>query len=98
MEIVLKIEKKNLEQVKSTLLTDDVVSRGSITFKEAKSLGMKGGGYYCYITGIDNVCNKAKDLVKDTAKLVEGKERDEVIAKIKAEEEQAAEGFGAIFG
>ena len=98
MEIVLKIERKNLEQVKTILLADDVVSRGSIQFREATSLGMKGEGYYCYIAGTDDVCNKAKEITKDIGKLVEGKERDKIIAKIKADEEKAAEGFGAIFG
>ncbi len=98
MELVLKIEKKDLEKVKGILLVDDVVSRGSIKFKEGTTLGMKGKGYYCYVAGTEDVCNKAKELIKDLAKLVEGKEKDGVIAKIKAEEEQAAEGFGAIFG
>lgn len=98
MEIVLRIEKKNLEQAKRILLSDDIVSRGSIQFKEGKSLGMKGEDYYCYIAGTEEVCNKAKELSKDFGKLIEGKEKDEVISKIKAEEEKAAEGFGAIFG
>ena len=98
MEMVFKIEKKNSEEAKRILLADDIVSRGSVQFKEASTLGMKRDVYYCYIAGTDAVCNKAKELTKDIVKLVEGKEKDEVIAKIKAEEEKAAEGFGAIFG
>ena len=62
------------------------------------SLGIKGEGYYCYISGTEDVCNKAKELAKDLTKIVEGEEKNKVIAKIKSEEEQAAEGFGAIFG
>lgn len=97
MEVVISIEMKNLQKVKEILLKDDVVSRTSIVFKDAKDLTGKEG-YYCYISGLDEQCKRALELAKDLVKEVKDKERDEVISKIKGEEEKAMEGFGGIFG
>jgi len=106
MEIVLSIEQKNLQKVKDILLKDDVVSRASIVFKEAKGLTGKEG-FYCYISGSEEQCKKALEKVKiknektgevvELAKEVSGKEKEEVVSKIKEEEDKALEGFGGIF-
>ena len=98
MELVLKIEKQNLQKVKDILLKDEIVSKASIIFKESKSLGLDGVYYYCYISGLDEVCNKAKELTKDLVKIVNEKDTKEIIKKIKSEEESAMTGFGNIFG
>lgn len=97
MEVVLLIETKNLAKVKDILLKDDVVSRASIVFKDAKIFGGKDG-YYCYINGLEKQCKKAIELTKDLAKEAMEKEKQEVINKIKEEESKAMEGFGGIFG
>lgn len=107
MEIVIQIETKNYQKVKEMLLKDDVVSRASIVFKEAKLYGGKEG-YYCYITGLEEQCKRALEIVKlkdektgevvELAKEVTGKEKEEFVKKIKEEEERAMEGFGGIFG
>jgi len=108
MEILLLIETKNYSKLRDILLKDDVVSRASITFKDAKSLSDKEG-YYCRISGTEEQCKKALELIKikpeeeggemiELAKEVENKEGEEVIKKIKEEEEKATEGFGGIFG
>ncbi len=97
MELLIKIE-KDLEGIKRILLEDDIVGRGSILFKEASSLGFKEKCYYCLITGRDDLCHRAKELLKDKVKIIEGKEKQHVLDKIKNEEETAQEGFGAIFG
>ena len=98
MEMVLKIKKQNLQKVKDILLKDETVSRASIMFKESKSLGLKGDHYYCYISGLDEACDKAKELTKDWAEVVSEKDTKEIIEKIKSEEESAMTGFGDIFG
>ena len=98
MEIVLKIKKENLQKVKDVLLKDDVVSRASVTFKEAKILGLKDDEYFCYISGLEEACKKAKELTKNLAEIANKKEEEEVIKKIKEEEESAMSGFGSIFG
>ncbi|MEM5836537.1 MAG: hypothetical protein QXR09_02730 [Candidatus Aenigmatarchaeota archaeon] len=106
MEIVLSIEQKNLQKVKDLLLKDDVVSRASIIFKEAKSLNGREG-IYCYISGLEEQCKRALEKVKvknektgeilEIAREVSGEEKEEVISKIKEEENRALEGFGGIF-
>jgi hypothetical protein len=106
MEIVLSMEQKNLQKVKDILLKDDVVSRASIVFKEAKGLTGKEG-FYCYLSGSEEQCKKALEKVKikdektsevtELAKEVSGKEKEEVVSKIKEEEDKALEGFGGIF-
>jgi len=107
MEVVVSIEMKNLQKVKDILLKDDVVSRASIVFKEAKGITGKEG-YYCYLSGLDEQCKRALDIlmlknektgeVIELAKEVKDKEKENVINKIKEEENKAMEGFGGIFG
>jgi hypothetical protein len=97
MELLLSIESKNLQKAKEILLKDDVVSRASITWKDAKSFGGKEG-YYIYVSGLEEACKKAVELSKDFAKEIKGKEKEKFIKRLKDEEDKAAEGMGGIFG
>jgi hypothetical protein len=106
MEIVLQIETKNYPKVKDILFKDDSVSRASIVFKDGSVANKEG--YFSYISGSDEQCKRALKLVElkdektgeviELAKEITGKEKDEVINKIKEEEDRAAEGFGNIIG
>jgi hypothetical protein len=98
MEVIFKVEKKNLQKVKDILLKDEVISKASVTFKESRSLGLKGDYYYCYVSGLNEACDKAKNVMKDLAEVVKEKDAKDIIEKIKAEEESAITGFGGIFG
>ena len=86
MEVVFKIEKQNLQKVKDILLKDETVSKASVMFKESNSLGLEGDYYYCYISGLDEACDKAKELTKDLAEVVNEMDAKEIIEKIKSEE------------
>ena len=97
MEKLLLIESKNLQKAKDVLLKDDVVSRASITWKDAKSYGGKEG-YYIYVSGLEEACKKAIELSKDFAKEMIGKEKEEFVRRLKEEEDKASEGMGGIFG
>ena len=96
MEIVFKIKKQNLQKVKDVLLKDELVSKASIIFKESKSLGFDEDEYFCYISGLEEACSKAKKLIKNLGEII--KKKDEVVKRIKDEEESAMTGFGNIFG
>ena len=96
MEIVLKFESKILQKIKDVLLKDDMVSRSSMLFKEGSII--KQQGYYCYISGTEEQCKKALEISKELAKEVTGKEKENLISKIKEEEDKASEGLGGIFG
>jgi hypothetical protein len=100
MELVLLIEAKNYPKVKDKFLKDDSVSRASISFKEGSIIGKDD--YYCYISGTEEQCRHVLELIKEDgielAKEVTGKEKEEIINKIKEEEDKAVEGFGNILG
>ena len=97
MELLLHLESKNLQKVKDLLLKDDMVSRSSIMWREAKSFGFSEG-YYCYISGTEPQIKKAQELAKELTKEVKDKEKDKVLGTIKEEQDKALEGFGGIFG
>jgi len=108
MEMVIIIETEKYQKVKDMLLKDDLVSRASITFKEAKTVDENKEGYYCYVSGTDEQCKKVLEIIKRKnpktgeefiyAKEVSGKEKDKVIKTVKEESDKASEAFGSIFG
>lgn len=96
MEILLALKKESYQKVREVLLKDEIVSRASIVFKDGSVLGKEG--YYCYVSGTEEQCKRAIEMTKDLAEEVSGEEKKEVVNFIKAEENKANEGFGAIFG
>jgi len=114
MEVILHTDGNNYKKIKEKLLSDEIVNRASIVFKEATQFG-KESGYLCVVTGDEERCKRALELAKGeveekektsmpvetTAELAEeitGKEKEEILKKIKEEEDKAIEGFGGIFG
>ncbi|MEM5877997.1 MAG: hypothetical protein QXF12_03905 [Candidatus Aenigmatarchaeota archaeon] len=93
MDILFKT--KNLEQVKQTILNDDILARASFIFKESSILGEKEKFYFCLFSGTEEQAERAKLLLKEIAEISNDQE---IIKKIKEEQDKAAEGFGAIFG
>lgn len=96
METVLQVESKNMSKMKEILNKDDVVSRASITFREGSMIGKDG--YFCLVQGSDEQCKRAVEISKDLAKEADVKDAENLVAKIKEEEESAAAGMGSIFG
>jgi hypothetical protein len=108
MELVLSIATDKYQKVKDKLQKDNLTSRASMIFKEAKGIIEGKDGYYCYISGTEEQCKRILELIAPKnpktgevfvyATEVNGKEKDLIIAKIKEEENKALEGFGGIFG
>lgn len=96
MELLLLIETRNYSKVRECLLRDDIVSRASLIFKEAKVFGGEEG-YYCYASGTEEQCKKVLELTKDLAKEIKNRKKEEIINKIKEEEDKANVAFGGIF-
>jgi hypothetical protein len=99
MKIVFSIEPANKAEAELIVKEDDIISRQSIIMRTAASLGMEaklGNVYVLVIDGSDVSINKARELLKNLAKLIE--DSDEIFRKIKEDDEKAVEGFGAIFG
>ncbi|MCD6403434.1 MAG: hypothetical protein J7K98_03835 [Candidatus Aenigmarchaeota archaeon] len=96
MEILYFIPQDKYQEARNRLLKDDAVSRASITFKEAKTLGVEKDGFFCYVSGTEEICRKAIEILEEFGEKVE--EEEEIIKKIKEEEDTAIQGFGGIFG
>ncbi|HWM51389.1 MAG TPA: hypothetical protein VNO76_08600 [Thermoplasmata archaeon] len=77
---------------------DDIVSRQSITAREAKSLGMTGDDRYVLIEGSEPGIARATELLEDIAKALAGAEAERVYRRFRAQDEEAASGMGLIFG
>ena len=87
---VFKFEKK--------VLIKNEFARNGYTLRGAEALGLKEGNFL-YIKADAEFFKKNEHLLIQTgAKLLSGKEAEQVEKKIEAEEESAAAGMGGIFG
>jgi len=77
---------------------DDLVSRQSITSRDAKSLGLPGDDRYVLVEGSDAGVARATELLKDLAHALAGTEAERVYRQFRAQDEEAASGMGLIFG
>ena len=79
---------------------DDLVSRQSITSRDAKSLGLPGDERYVLVEGSDAGVARATKLLKDLdlALALAGAEAERVYRQFRAQDEEAASGMGLIFG
>ena len=92
----MHFKSENFAKGKDVLLTDDVVGRASLIFKEGSIIGKDG--YYCLLSGTEEQCKRALELVKGLAEEVKDETKSQLIKKIKEEEDRAIEGFGSILG
>ncbi|MCX6820505.1 MAG: hypothetical protein NT016_00935 [Candidatus Aenigmarchaeota archaeon] len=106
MEMVLHVEDgQAFRKIKDTMLADETVNRASITFKDAKMYTQKAGNLII-VSGTDDRLKAAAAIAKaektadgkPVAAELEGKEKEEVLRKLKEEEDRAIEGMGGIFG
>jgi hypothetical protein len=81
----------------NVLMADDVVSRQSVTVRDAKSLGLKGDDRYVVVEGIESALARAVELLKGIVPLKQ-KEAEDVFRRFRSQDEQAASGMGLIFG
>ncbi len=77
---------------------DDVVSRQSVTARDAKSLGLPGDDRYVLVEGSDAGVARAAELFKDIARALTAAEAERVYRRFRAQDEEAASGMGLIFG
>ena len=96
MDIVLEVEKSNVNKLRDALNKDNTTTRASIVFKDGSIIGKEN--QFCKISGTDEIIEKAKEISKDLGKEVDEKTKDEFLLKLKEEEEKASEGMGGIFG
>lgn len=78
---------------------DDLVSRQTITIRNAKALGLDGDSTYIKIEGSQEAIERAVEMVEDNdlGKKADDDEAKEIYDKIAEEEESASQGMGMIF-
>lgn len=86
------------EDVVDALYEDDLVSRQSITVRDASAIDLDGDERYVLVEGSDDALEKAEELLGDDAEVLDEDDAEEVFDAIKDAEQAGAEGMGAIFG
>ena len=94
---VLRFTPAAAEKV-TLLLHDDVVSRQSVTARDAKSLGLAGNDRYVLVEGSDAALARALELTKGIAEPVSGTDADRIYRQFRSQDDDAASGMGLIFG
>ena len=106
MDVVLHVENGDAyKKLKDKLLADETVNRASMVFKDAKLYTQKAGNLII-LSGTEDRLKAALAIAKaektqdgkPAAAELEGKEKEEILRKLKEEEDKAIEGFGGIFG
>ena len=99
MEWIAFVKKENVSKAENAVKADlSTASRQSITIKDAKTLGIEKDGSFFLIGGSDEGVEEAKELMKDYVEDISEDELNKAKEKIKEEEDNAAAGFGGIFG
>ena len=82
----------------SVLLQDDIVSRQSVTARDAKSLGLPGNDRYVLVEGSDAAVTRAVELTKGIAGALPGADAERIYRRFQSQDDEAASGMGLIFG
>ncbi len=98
MKAVFFIGKDRYGGAKNRLYADEVVSKQSITVRDNSAIGKDKEGYYVLLDGDGEAIKKAREILKEDAEELKGKNAEDIISAIEGQESSAAEGFGAIFG
>ena len=93
---VFRLTPAQADQV-NLLTADDVVSRQSVTVRDAKSLGLRGDDRYVVVEGSEAAVARATELLKGIPPL-KGAGAEDVYRRFRSQDEQAASGMGLIFG
>ncbi len=80
------------------LLQDDIVSRQSVTARDAKSLGIRGADRYVLVEGSDAGIARAVELLKDIVRPLEEAQAEDVYRRLRSQDDEAAAGLGLVFG
>jgi hypothetical protein len=94
---VFSVDKSQASKI-NKILKDDLVSRQSISIRDASALNIDKEVRYVLIEGTDEAIKKAEELFSEAGKKEDDEEAKNIYNKIKNEEGDVAEGVGFIFG
>ena len=97
MYVIFSIAKENTGKINEAL-KDDLVSRQSITIREAKVLGEDVEGTFLLVDGTEEAIGRAKEIFQGIGEALPEDKAKSVYEKFKAEEDAVAGGVGALFG
>ena len=94
---VFSVDKTQASKI-NKILKDDLISRQSISIRDASALTIDKDVRYVLIEGTDEALKKAEELFGDLGKKEDEEEAKNIYNKIKNEEGEVAHGVGFIFG
>lgn len=94
---IFRVEKSQAGKI-NRILKDDLISRQSISIRDASALTIDKDVRYVLIEGADEAIKKAEELFKDVGIKEDEEEAKNIYNKIKSEEGDVAHGVGLIFG
>ncbi|MFQ5909372.1 MAG: hypothetical protein ACE5IJ_01465 [Thermoplasmata archaeon] len=97
MYIVFNINKEKTGKMNEAL-KDDLVSRQSISIREAKVLGEDMEGTLLLVEGTEDAIERAKEIFQDVGEILMEDKAKPIYDKFKAEEDTVADGVGFLFG
>ena len=95
MHRVFKV-KSSLRARLDEALGDDILSRQSLTMRDARHFGVPGDHLYLFVEGDERGMLRAEAVLLEFAE--RAPEGEDLYKMLKAEEDDAASGLGAIFG
>ena len=95
--VIFSVPNENKNKIKE-ILKDDLISRQSITMRDAGALKIEKEVQFVLIEGDENALELAKDKFKDIGTVEEQAAAEEIYSKLKEDEKGAAAGVGFIFG
>ena len=102
MDRLYECDLKDKNELNKILESDpyskDSISRIGYVIKDGSALDADKDKVYIYISAPEDKVKIADQKLKEIAKIVEGENADKIIKHIKDEQNNAATGFGNIFG
>jgi hypothetical protein len=95
--VIFSVPNENKNKVKE-VLRDDIISRQSITTRDAGALKIEKEVQFILIEGDEKALDRAKEMFKDLGTVEEGQAAEDIYSKFKEDEAEAAQGVGFIFG
>ncbi len=94
---VFSVEKTQASKI-NKILKDDLISRQSISIRDASALNIDKDVRYVVIEGSDEAIKKAEELFGEAGKKEDEEYAKSIYDKIKSQEGDVAQGVGMIFG
>ena len=94
---IFSVENEKRNKIKE-VISDDLISRQSITTRDAKAIKIEKEVQFVLIEGDEKAIEKAKELFQDIGTVIDSTEAEEIYNKLKEDEQGAAAGVGFIFG